>query len=134
MKRPTPVITDDALAYWEGCRNHALLLQKCENCDAIQFPHRVVCTSCGSRKLAVVEASGRGTVYSYTVVLRAPAPEFEESVPYVVALVDLEEGPRMMTNVLCPPDEASVGMAVTVDFDDDNEQVFPVFRPVGAMS
>ena len=129
MKRPAPITTDDAKVYWDGCRNHKLLLQQCKECACIQFPHRVVCTSCGSRNLSIVEASGRGVVYSYTVVERAPAPEFQESIPYIVGLVDLEEGPRMMTNLICGAEEARIGMAVTVDFDDDNEHVFPVFQP-----
>jgi uncharacterized OB-fold protein len=130
MKRPAPVITEDAAAFWEGTGNHQLLLQRCDECSAVQFPHRVVCTSCGSRKLVVVEAAGTGTVYSFTEVRRPPAPEFQEYVPYVVALVDLDEGPRMMTNLVGESGTPSVGMRVTVDFDTDNEYTFAVFRPL----
>ena len=131
MKRLPPVVTEDAAAYWEGLRNKQLLLQTCQECGAVLFPHRAVCTSCGSRRLAVIESQGRATVYSYTVVHRAPAPEFQDHLPYVVALVDLDEGPRMMTNLLCDVEVAEVGMRVAVEFDTDNEQTFPVFRPLG---
>jgi uncharacterized OB-fold protein len=129
VKRPSPIITDDAREYWEACNDHKLLLQRCGECTSVQFPHRVVCTTCGSRDVSSFEATGKGTLYTYTVVHRAPAPDFQPYVPYIVAHVDLDEGPRIMTNLMCPVDEAMIEMRVEVEFDDDNEQSMPVFRP-----
>jgi uncharacterized OB-fold protein len=130
VKRPDPIITDDAAEYWKACNDHRLLLQKCRACATVQFPFRVLCTTCGSRDVESVEAAGTGVVYSYTVVHRSPDPIFQPYIPYVVAHVDLDEGPRMMTNLLVPPADAACGVKVAVEFDDDNEQSFPVFRPV----
>jgi uncharacterized OB-fold protein len=97
---PIPAITPDAAPYWDGARQGKLLLQKCGACGLVRFYPRALCPSCWSDAAAWIEASGRGRVHSFTVIHRPPAPAFAAHVPYVVALIDLDEGPRMMANIL----------------------------------
>jgi uncharacterized OB-fold protein len=106
-------------------------LQHCTACGHDQLYPRVICTKCFARDLVWQPASGRGAVYSVTVVRRAPSPAYAEDVPYVIALIDLDEGPRIMANVLgCPPEDVSIGQRVRIDFDDKAEGVrVPRFQP-----
>jgi uncharacterized OB-fold protein len=97
---PVPTITPEAAPYWEGARRGKLLLQRCGACGALRFYPRTLCPSCWSDRVEWTEASGRGSVHSFTVIHRAPTPAFASQVPYVVALIDLQEGPRMMANVI----------------------------------
>ena len=97
---PIPTITPEAAPYWEGARQGKLLLQRCGACDALRFYPRTLCPSCWSDRVEWTEASGRGSVHSFTVIHRAPTAAFASQVPYVVALIDLQEGPRMMANVI----------------------------------
>ncbi len=128
---PAPVVNADSAPYWEGARNDRLLLQKCSDCGTLRFFPRYLCTECGSDNTDWVEAAGRGTVHSFTVVHRAAFPEFQAQTPYVVALIDLEEGPRMMTNIVgADALDVAIGDAVTVEFEDrggDGAKV-PQFR------
>jgi uncharacterized OB-fold protein len=103
--------------YWEGCGRGELVLQRCRDCGTVQHRPRGLCASCLSGAIEHFVASGRGTVYSYTVTHQNGVPAFRDACPYVLAYVDLEEGPRLMTNVVgCEPDEVSIGMAVRADF------------------
>lgn len=128
---PVPAVNADSAPYWEGARNDKLLLQQCSDCGTLRFFPRYLCTECGSDNTDWVEAAGRGIVHSFTVVHRAAFPEFQERTPYVVALIDLEEGPRMMTNIVgADALEVAIGDAVTVAFEDrggDGAKV-PQFR------
>jgi uncharacterized OB-fold protein len=115
---PAPIVNADSAPYWEGARNGKLLLQRCVDCDTLRFFPRYLCTACGSERAEWTEVSGRGTVHSFTIVHRAAFPEFQARTPYVVALIDLDEGPRMMTNIV--GDDAlsvAIGDAVTVAFE-----------------
>jgi uncharacterized protein len=116
--------------YWNAASRGELLLQRCRACDRHQFYPRDACTNCGSTELQWVQASGRGTIYSYTVFHRPPHPAFDR-LPLVVALVDLEEGPRMTTNIVgCDVGEIRIGMPVLVEFEQLTEDVgLPVFGP-----
>lgn len=127
LPRPTPVSQE----FWEGARRHELRLQRCTGCGEHIFYPRVVCPSCLSDGLEWVTASGKGKVYSYTVVRRAMHPSFRPDVPYVYAIVELEEGPHMPTNIVgCSHDDVSVDMPVEVVFDDVTEKMTLVkFRP-----
>ena len=131
---PNPTVNADSAPYWEGARDNKLLLQRCSDCGTLRFFPRYLCTECGSDNTDWVEAAGRGTVHSFTVVHRAAFPEFQAQTPYVVALIDLEEGPRMMTNIV--GDDAldvEIGDAVTVAFEargNDGAKV-PQFRRTG---
>lgn len=115
---PAPVVNADSAPYWEGARQGKLLLQRCRDCGTLRFFPRYLCTACGSERTEWAEASGRGTVHSFTIVHRAAFPEFQARTPYVVALIDLEEGPRMMTNIVGGDAlDVAIGDAVVVAFE-----------------
>src|SRR4051794_35666209 len=100
MPRPQPEPTLVSAPYWEATGRDELLLQHCEGCGEHQYYPRSSCTTCGARPLEWVPASGRGIVFSYTVAHRPTHPMFADRVPMVIALVELEEGPRMTTNIV----------------------------------
>lgn len=130
--KPIPVADPDSAPFWEGCRQGKLLIQHCNSCNQNQFPPGNICSSCRSDALVWKEASGRGTVFSWIVVVHPiPKPVYAEDVPYVVALVELEEGVRMPTNIVgCDSDKIAAGMPVKVFFDRvDGDVVLPRFRP-----
>jgi uncharacterized OB-fold protein len=115
---PGPVPNADGAPYWEGAKAGRLMLQRCTGCAAPRFPPRWVCPRCGSQQVEWVAAAGRGTVYSFTIVHRAPLPAFRPSLPYVIALIDLEEGVRMMANIRGEDAlEVAIGDAVEVLFE-----------------
>ena len=128
--RILPVPDPISEPYWTATTRGELLIQYCPACDRFEFYPRPFCRQCAG-ELTWRPASGRGTVYSFTVVRQSRTPPFDQLVPYVVALVDLDEGPRMMTNVVgCGFDQLRVGMALEVDFEDIGEGFhIPVFRP-----
>ena len=116
---PVPIINADSAPYWEGAREGKLLLQRCEDCKTVRFFPRYLCTECGSSKTTWAEASGRGTVHSFSIVHRAAFPEFQAQTPYALALIDLAEGPRMMTNIVGNDAlDVAIGDAVEVVFED----------------
>lgn len=120
----------DSQAYWEGAAQRRLLLQKCCACGSVQFPPRHHCAQCWEAELEWVESSGKGTVESFTIVRRAPVPQFRDRVPYVVAAIRVDEGPRMITTLLGDGAlEVRIGDAVTVDFEVDAAgATLPAFR------
>ncbi|MFF2486177.1 Zn-ribbon domain-containing OB-fold protein [Microbacterium sp. NPDC058062] len=130
--RPHPVPTPETEHFWEGTRQDELRLQKCSDptCATTYFPPRPFCPSCGSRDVQVFPASGRATLASY-VISHLPAPGFEP--PYAIALVDLEEGPRMMTSIVeAPPtpEALELDMPLTVRFLRLSDAIsLPVFAP-----
>jgi hypothetical protein len=130
-KRIAPVPTAETVEFWEGCRRHELLLQRCQACGQVQFYPRVLCGSCGGHELDWLRASGRGTVRSFSIVRRPVSPAYDAEGPFALLLVELEEGPTMMSTLTgCRPEEAFIGMAVTVAFEDWPEGVtMPRFRP-----
>ena len=97
---PVPVSNADSAPYWEGAKNGRLLVRHCKACDTFHFMPRHLCPNCWSDSLDWTESTGLGTVYSYTVIRRAPLAVFAPLVPYVVALIELEEGVRMMANIM----------------------------------
>ena len=115
---PLPVPNADTSAFWEGCARGELRLQRCTACGAAQFPPRIVCAACHAEAPALEVASGRGRIASYTRVHRPPSSAFKAKLPYVVALVTLEEGPRIMLGLRGAAAEAPrIGDAVLVRFD-----------------
>jgi hypothetical protein len=130
--KPIPVVDGDSAPFWNGCREGKLLIQRCLTCGNHLFYPRVVCPHCMSDRIEWTESSGRGKVYSFTVA-RVPAGEaFAEDVPYVVALVELEEGVRMMTNLTgVSPDDVRCDMPVEVVFEERDGFAFPKFTPRG---
>jgi uncharacterized OB-fold protein len=116
---PPPVANADSLPYWSAARERRLLIRKCTACGALHFMPRYLCPTCWSDRLEWVESKGTGTVHSYTIIRRAPAAAFVPRVPYVIALIELDEGPRMMANVLGEDALAvRIGDRVKVTFED----------------
>jgi uncharacterized OB-fold protein len=127
---PLPVPTYVSAPYWEGCRRGELLVQRCEECRRHVFIPQPACTYCFSDRLEWVRSSGRGTVYSYTVVHRPQQPAFE--VPYVVAIIEMDEDWYTLTNIVdCPVGDVHVGMPVEVTFRVMSDAIsLPMFRPI----
>ena len=110
--KPLPEPDPVSGPYWSAAAEGRLLIQRCPGCGHRQFYPRALCLACGAEP-EWEEASGRGTVHTFTVVRQQGAAAFRDEAPYVVAMIDLEEGPRMMGNLTgCPVDQVSIGMAV----------------------
>ncbi len=129
--RPLPAVDEESRGFWEACARHELRLQRCAACRAFRHPPRAVCPACLSSDLEWARASGQGTVYSFTVTHQNHAPGFRERLPYVLAVVELDEGVRLMTNVVgCDPETVRIGLPVEVEWDDVGPDAsLPVFRP-----
>ena len=129
-ERPLPVITPETRHFWEGARSGELRLQKCTACSHVYFPPRPFCPQCASNNISVVRASGRATLYSY-VIHHRPVAGFVP--PYSIAVVQLEEGPRMMTNIVeieQTPEALQLDMPLEVVFEKMSEEIsLPLFRP-----
>ncbi len=128
-KRPRPALTQDNRFFFEGAKRHELLIQHCTNCGVLRHPPRPSCANCRSFEWDTVTASGRGTIYSFVVNHYPQVPAFDY--PLVVALVELEEGTRLVANVSgITPEEMAIGMPVVADFEDfDEDLTLPVFGP-----
>ena len=122
-------MTPDTQFFWDGVKAHRLLIQRCRGCATLRHPPRPMCPHCHSLEWDPIEASGRGTVFSFVIPRHPPLPWFPE--PYVVALVDLEEGTRLVTNLVgVAPEAVSIGMPVRVRFEAfDDGLVLPLFAP-----
>ncbi len=134
LPTPAPRVTTENQEFWAATGEGKLLLRRCEDCgNPIWYP-RSFCPDCGTFNTSWSEASGRGTVYAFTVVHRSMVPGYREATPYVVAYVELEEGPRIMTNVVgCGPDAVHVGMPVKVVFHDTGAgNALYRFEPAGS--
>jgi uncharacterized OB-fold protein len=129
--RHVPVPDADSAAFWDGAQRGVVALWRCRGCGHRQLFPPQRCRACGSAELEVLEAAGTGTVYTYTVVRRPPSPAWADRVPYVVALVELDEGVRLLSQVVdCPVDEVRIGLPVRAAFERLTEEVvLPVFRP-----
>ncbi len=130
--KPIPMITPENERYWQGCKQHELWMRACPECGPYFYP-RDLCPQCGRRDVEWRQMSGRGTLYTYAIVHRAPMPGFRGDVPFITAIVELEEGPRMMTNLIGiepDPERIKVGMPVEVSFEDITDEIsLPKFRP-----
>jgi uncharacterized OB-fold protein len=129
---PTPDL--ETQPFWDGCRTGVFLLRHCNTCGRDHYYPRPFCPACWSDDVSWREASGRATLYTYSVVHVNDLPPFNERVPYVAAIVDLEEGPRVMTNVEGVPfEELRIGMPLRVTFREISDEItIPVFRSVEA--
>ncbi|WP_392973346.1 bifunctional MaoC family dehydratase N-terminal/OB-fold nucleic acid binding domain-containing protein [Streptomyces sp. LN245] len=127
-RRPRPVVNRDNAGFWEGVGRHRLLIQRCTACGTLRFPWLPGCGACGCPDWDTVGSGGEGTVYSYVVMHHPPFPAFDP--PYAVALVELAEGVRIVSNVVgVPYDEVRIGMPVRLAFRRYDEDVeLPVFR------
>ena len=133
--KPLPEIRDGTKAFWEGCKRHELLVQRCSECGAYRHPPQPMCHKCNSLSVEWVKITGKGTVYSYTVV-HTPSgltPGFEKDLPLPVVLVELPDAGkvRMVSNLVeCKPGDVEIGMPVEVVFDDVTAEItLPKFKP-----
>ena len=126
---PTPAVDRETLPWWQAAAEHRLLVQRCGGCGRVRLPPGPLCPACRSFDQQWQEASGQGTVYTYTVVHRAYVPGL--AVPYVVAVVELAEGPKLTSNVVdVDPGAVRIGMAVEVVWEDVGPgYAVPRFRP-----
>lgn len=135
--KPLPSPTPETAPYWEGARAHELRIQFCTECNEYFFYPRIFCPKCLSDAVEWRAVSGKGTLLTYVLSAR-PAPGFEDELPYAVAIVKLDEGPHMMTNIVgteIKPENLPAGMAVEVDFEDINDEIsLPKFKPAGGQS
>ena len=131
-KKPVPIVNPWAKPFWEAARDKRLIIQKCEDCGKHIFYPRIACPHCFSDMVKWVEASGKGTIYSYTVVVSNAPSAFIGDMPYVIAIVKLDEGVQMLTNIVgCDPEQVRCDMPVEVTFEKlDDEFTLPKFRPV----
>jgi len=130
--KPLPTPDPDSNAYWQGLSEGKLLLQHCTVCKNVQFYQQAICRKCGSEHLEHRAASGRGTVHSFSVVHRAPGLAFKDDTPYAVLLVELEEGPRMVSSLIgADPLTVAFDMPVELVCEKraDENVVLPRFRP-----
>jgi uncharacterized OB-fold protein len=133
VRRPRPRPTEVTRPFWEATAQGRFLIQRCDACKTAQFYPKVSCTTCGSQQLSWEDASGRGTVFTFSIARRPTHPAFNEAGEYVVAIVELAEGPHVTTNIVgCDPEEVEVGLPVEVVFDTVGEDgiAVPVFRLV----
>jgi uncharacterized OB-fold protein len=130
--RPTPNINPETEPYWEAAADERLLVQECQDCELVYAYPRAFCPDCFSDEVEWIEANGTGEVYTYTVS-RQMSGWPEDKLPLILAYVELDEGPRITTNVVdCDPEDIKVGTSVEVQFvETENESVgIPVFTPV----
>ena len=132
IDKPLPAVTEDGAPYWAAARNHELRVQRCSACGHLRFPPSVVCPKCLAFEHEWTPLSGRGTIYSFIIVHRPQHPGFYNDVPYNVAIVELESGIRLHTNVVdCAPDALRIGLPVEVVFQRVNDEItLPKFRPL----
>ena len=125
-----PRITDDTAPFWQGCRERRPLFQRCSDCGHIRYPVSFICPECLSSACEWIESRGEGKIYSYVVFRRYFHPAVVSRVPYVVAVVELDEGPSFLTNIVdCEPEQVKCEQRVRLKWEDAAEGLFlPVFR------
>ncbi len=125
-----PPINPDSKPFWDATAEDRLLLPRCDRCSTVIWYPREFCPACGSLDVSWFEASGRGSVYSFSIV-RKGENMYTAAAPYVLAYVELEEGPRIMTNIVdCDVEDVAIGQAVSVVFHDTGQgQKLPRFAP-----
>jgi uncharacterized OB-fold protein len=130
--KPLPIPTPETQPYWDGAASGVLRIQRCCSCSQAYFYPRPVCPQCGSTAVEWFTATGTATLYSY-IINERPAPGYDP--PFVVAIVQLEEGPRMLTNIVDvepTPENLVLDMPLTVKFEQRGDMALPVFAPARA--
>lgn len=131
MRLPEPKPTELSQAHWQACHDGKLLVQQCTQCAVYVFPPEPVCPQCFTASLQWQESSGKGRLYSFTVVHRPQTPAFDT--PYIAAIVELQEGWHMLSNIVdCPIDKLTINQALEVHFVKRGNSVLPFFRPAPA--
>jgi uncharacterized OB-fold protein len=131
MSRPIPAVTPELRPFFEAAKRRELRVQRCADCGALRFPARAICSQCLSTAAEWVPVSGRGEVFSFNVMHQVYHPGFADEVPYAVVVVQLAEGPKMISNLVgVPPHAVRIGMPVRVVFEDVSDEVtLPKFAP-----
>ncbi len=130
-EKPLPTITPATQEFWESARRHVLKVPRCPACKKLFFPPTPLCPYCFHEPTAWAQVKGKGKVYSFTTVWRAINPAFQNDVPYVLAIIELDEGVRIPSNIVgCRPEAIRVGMPVKVLFEKATDEVtIPKFTP-----
>jgi uncharacterized OB-fold protein len=132
--RPLPDPTPETREFWDGARRGELRIQRCRACNRAYFYPRPFCPHCSSRDVEWFTASGRGRLHTYVIAHRGP-PGFRDATPYVIAVVELDEGPRMMSNVIGvepTPEALPVDLRLEATFERQSDEItLPLFRPAG---
>jgi uncharacterized protein len=130
-KKPIPRVDEESKAFWEACARHELYVQKCKSCGKVFYYPRSFCPEDLSSDLDWVKCSGKGTIYTFTVTRQNQSAGFRDNLPYIMAYVELDEGVRMLTNIVdCKPEDVKIGMSVEVTFEDATPEIsIPLFRP-----
>jgi len=129
-EKPLPIINEDTAPYWEYCHKHELRMQRCTRCGYIRFPPGFVCPECHSLQAEWTRLSGMGKVYSFAVFRTAFHPSYQNDIPYAVAIIQLDEGPRMESNITgCKMEDIQIDMRVEVQFHDVTDEIsLPKFK------
>jgi len=130
--KPLPSPSSYSFPFWEGCKRHELLIQHCKNCGANIFYPKLYCSICLSPNMEWIRVSGRGRIYTFTVVYGYAPTAFTQDIPYVISVVKLDEGVQLMSNIVeCEPSQLRCDMRVEVVFDDVTPEItLPRFRPI----
>ena len=136
-RRPIPEPTPETREYWEGAKRGELRIQRCRSCGKAYFFPRPFCPHCSSRDVEWFTATGKAKLYSY-VINHRPARGFDDMAPYVIAIVELEEGPRLMSNVIGiepTPENLPIDLPLEVTWEQQTDEItLPLFRPAGGTS
>ena len=129
LHKPVPRPSPESMPFWQGAKENRLLLPRCNRCGHFFFPPSQRCRHCLSPDLTWVESSGTGRIYSFVVYHRSYHPAFEADVPYVVAIVELDEGVRLLSNIVgTPPESVRCDARVKVTFDEREGTSIPMFK------
>ena len=130
-EKPLPQVNPDTQPFWDGCKEHELRFQKCMDCGHVRWPPSMICPECHAAQTEWITAGGKGTVYTYAVYHRAFHPAFKDDLPYVAAVVELEEGPHLLTNIIgCKPEAVRCDMSVEIAWEDVTDEFsLPKFKP-----
>ena len=127
-----PIPGPESIPFWEGAKNHQLMIQKCSDCGHHWFPPSTVCTGCGSRNIEWIASSGKGAIFSFVVFHKLYHKGWDGEIPYAVAIIELEEGARILSNVIgTQVKTVKCDMSVEVVFEDETDELtLPKFKPV----
>jgi uncharacterized OB-fold protein len=130
--KPLPIPNQDTKPFWDACAHHELIFQKCIDCNYTRWPPSYICSACHSFNYRWIKSKGRGKIYAFVVYHKAFHPSFEEDLPYITAVVELEEGPRILTNIIeCDLSEIECETQVELVWDRvTGEFSLPKFKPI----
>lgn len=130
-ERPLPHPSPLTRPFWDGARRRELWVQSCGSCGGYIFYPRYICPACGADRLGWDQVSGLGRVFTYTVARKPTHPAFADRVPYIIAVVELDEGPKLTTNVVgIDPEDVSIGLPVRASYEDAGEVTLVHFEPI----